>query len=106
MAATGFPASKKARTKSTAAVLAKFEHLEAIPPDAGAWSVNAARAGALAATLEQQRDRALLFRNLATLRTNIVLFDTVDELCWTGPTPRFAARAAGLEGLVAATVRR
>ena len=105
-AADGYPGLPGWGSKSAAAVLAKFEHLEAIPPDAGAWSVNAARAGALAATLEQQRDRALLFRNLATLRTNIVLFDTVDELCWTGPTPAFAARAAELEGLVAATVRR
>jgi hypothetical protein len=53
--------------------------------------VNVARPGALSITLEKDRALALLFRDLATLRTNIPLFDTVDDLEWKGPTPAFAA---------------
>jgi hypothetical protein len=68
-------------------VLAKFGHIESIPADSGEWHVNAANATALAATLSRERDRALLFRTLATLRTDIALFTDVDELRWSG-TPR------------------
>ena len=45
----------------------------------------------LAQTLSRERERALLFRTLATLRTDIALFDDVDQLRWNGPTPAFAA---------------
>jgi 5'-3' exonuclease len=38
----------------------------------------------------RQRERALLFKRLATLRTDAVLFDRVDRLRWRGPTPAFA----------------
>ncbi len=96
-AADGYPGLPGWGAKSAAAVLAKFRHLELIPPDAATWSVNAARAGALAGTLVAQRERALLFRDLATLRTSIHLFDTVDELCWTGPTPAFGSLAEQLD---------
>jgi hypothetical protein len=68
----------------------KFRHLEAIPADATTWHVNATRAGALAATLVREKDRALLFRDLATLRTDVPVFTNVDELLWKGPTPTFA----------------
>ena len=40
---------------------------------------------------------AFLFRDLATLRTDIPLFDSVDELAWNGPTPAFAPLAARLD---------
>src|SRR5438045_2907459 len=69
-AADGYPGLPGWGAKSTAAVLAKFEHLENVPADAATWRVNAARAGALAATLERDRDRALLFRELAARRTD------------------------------------
>jgi 5'-3' exonuclease len=96
-AADGYPGLPGWGSKSAAAVLAKYGHLEAIPADAATWGVNASRAGALAYTLEQQRDRALLFRDLATLRTTIPLFNNVDDLCWTGPTPAFASLAEQLD---------
>jgi len=96
-AADGYPGLPGWGSKSAAAVLAKYGHLEAIPADAATWGVNASRAGALAYTLEQQRDRALLFRDLATLRTTVPLFNNVDELCWTGPTPAFALLAEQLD---------
>lgn len=93
-AADGYPGLKGWGAKSAAAVLAKFGHLEAIPEDYRTWGVNAASPGALAATLARERDRAMLFRDLATLRTHLPLFDTVDALRWQGP-------AAGLESTAA-----
>jgi hypothetical protein len=62
--------------------------------------VNAANAGALARTLSANRELVLLFRDLATLRTDIALFDSIDELRWNGPTAAFAALAAQLDGAV------
>ena len=88
-AADGFPGLPGWGAKSTAAVLAKFGHLESIPHDSRTWQVNALRADALAATLVRHWNDALLFRTLATLRTDIMLFDDVDQLRWKGPLPAF-----------------
>jgi len=96
-AADGYPGLAGWGAKSAAAVLARFGHLEAIPSDARDWGVNAANPGRLALTLVRERDRAFLFRNLATLRTDIPLFESVEDLRWTGPTPAFAERAAQLD---------
>lgn len=104
-AADGYPGLKGWGAKSTAAVLAKFGHLESIPEDWRKWHVNAASAGALAHTLSQERDQALLFRTLATLRTDIPLFDHVDELQWNGPTPEFPALAARFDAAKTGTKR-
>ncbi len=52
------------------------------------------------ATLARERDNALLFRVLATLRTDVPVFDNVDELRWTGPTPAFPPIAAALDAAV------
>ena len=98
--ADGYPGLPGWGAKSTAAVLAKFSHLESIPADWRGWSVNATNASALADTLLRERDRALLFRLLATLRTDIPLFKDVDDLRWTGPTPAFAPLAARLDAAV------
>jgi 5'-3' exonuclease len=99
-ASDGYPGLAGWGAKSTAAVLARFLHLESIPEDAGSWGVNAAGAGALARTLARERERAYLFRDLATLRTDITLFDSIDELRWTGPTGAFAALAARLDAAI------
>ncbi len=96
-ASDGYPGLKGWGAKSTAAVLAKYGHLESIPTDWRSWGVNATRPAALAATLERERDRALLFRDLATLRTDVPVFDSVDDLRWNGPTPAFALLAARLD---------
>ena len=100
-AADGYPGLPGWGAKSTAAVLAKFEHLENVPEDCRTWKVNAANAANLSATLIRERDRALLFRDLATLRTAIPLFDSVDALRWTGPTAEFAAIGSRLDNAVA-----
>ncbi len=96
-AADGYPGLRGWGAKSSAAVLAKFLHLEAIPVDCRDWRVNATNAGALAATLCEQRGQALLFRTLATLRTDIKLFDEVEELRRSGPKLEFDALAARLD---------
>jgi 5'-3' exonuclease len=98
--ADGFPGLKGWGAKSAAAVLAKYGHLESIPSDWTEWHVNASRPAALAATLARDRDQALLFRDLATLRTDIDLFENVDELRWNGPTPAFESLAARLNAAV------
>jgi 5'-3' exonuclease len=78
--ADGFPGLPGWGPKSSALVLARFGRLEAIPDDARAWGVNVANARSLAYTLKEQRDRAMLFRDLATLRTDLHLFQSVDDL--------------------------
>src|SRR5580698_1065419 len=92
-AADGYPGLQGWGAKSSAAVLAKFRHIESIPNDSGAWHVNATNARSLAATLVRDREQAMLFRTLATLRTDIELFRDVDELRWNGPTPALDAIA-------------
>ena len=96
-AADGYPGLPGWGAKSSAAVLAKFIHLESIPRDCRDWRVNAVNASALAGTLCSEWDRAVLFRTLATLRTDIALFDDVDQLRWNGQTPGFDAFAARLD---------
>jgi 5'-3' exonuclease len=104
-AADGYPGLKGWGAKSSAAVLAKFVHLESIPLDCREWRVNAANASALADTLSRERERALLFRTLATLRTDITLFNNVDQLRWDGPTPAFDPLAARLDAARIETLR-
>jgi 5'-3' exonuclease len=101
-AADGYPGLPGWGAKSTAAVLSKFGHLESIPSDSHDWHVNASNAGSLAATLSRDRDCALLFRTLATLRTDIPLFDNVDQLQWQGPTPAFEALSSRFDAAVTA----
>jgi 5'-3' exonuclease len=96
--ADGYPGLPGWGEKSAAAVLARFGHLETIPDDWRSWDVNAASPARLSRTLSRERDRAFLFRTLATLRTDVPVFDSVDELRWTGPTAAFAPLAARIDG--------
>ncbi|MGO9083941.1 MAG: 5'-3' exonuclease H3TH domain-containing protein [Candidatus Sulfotelmatobacter sp.] len=96
-AADGYPGLRGWGAKSSAAVLAKFLHLESVPKDWREWHVNVANAGALAATLSQEWNHAVLFRTLATLRTDIPLLEDVEQLRWKGPTPAFESLAARLD---------
>jgi 5'-3' exonuclease len=88
--ADGYPGLPGWGEKSAAAILARFVHLEAIPSDWRLWHANVMNAAGLARTLERERHRAFLFRDLATLRAAIPLFERVDELQWKGPTPAFS----------------
>jgi 5'-3' exonuclease len=93
----GYPGLPGWGPKSASEVLARFKHLEAIPRDYREWHANVRNAGALARVLEEHRDLAFLFRDLATLRTDVPVFESVDELRWTGPRPEFEAIAARME---------
>jgi 5'-3' exonuclease len=104
-AADGYPGLRGWGAKSSAAVLAKFLHLENIPKDCREWRVNAANAGALASTLCEEWENAILFRTLATLRTDIALFKDVEQLRWNGPTPAFDELAARLDAGSKATAK-
>ena len=96
-AADGYPGLPGWGAKSAAAVLARYERLEAIPESAREWRLNVNNPQALAEVLRRQRDLAYLFRDLATLRTDLPLFASVDELLWKGPTDAFPALAKRLD---------
>jgi 5'-3' exonuclease len=86
--ADGFPGLPGWGAKSASAVLARYGHLDEIPEDAGAWEVSVRSAPKLASTLVEKRDFALLFRDLATLRTDADV-GAVDDWRWRGPTTAF-----------------
>jgi 5'-3' exonuclease len=95
-AADGYPGLPGWGAKSTATVLARFGHIEDVPPDSRDWGVKVASSATLAQTLFRERDRALLFRTLATLRTDISLFESVEQLRWNGSVPAFTPLAERL----------
>ncbi len=94
--ADGFPGLPGWGAKTAAAVLSKFHHLEKIPADPAAWGVPLRGASALATTLVEQRKLALLFRDLATLRTSVRVRATEERLRWTGPRRCFRSVAEHL----------
>jgi 5'-3' exonuclease len=96
-AADGYPGLPGWGAKSSAAVLAKFGRIEAIPPSSADWHVNAYNGPALARTLIEQHEDAMLFRALATLRIDLELFRSVDELEWKGPAVAYEKLAQGID---------
>ena len=98
----GYPGLQGWGAKSAAAVLAVYGHIEAIPDSHRAWTVNVTRAGALAATLARDRALALRFKDLATLRTDVPVFFTVDDLAYRGPRPEYRALRQRLDAAVSA----
>ena len=94
--ADGFPGLPGWGAKSAALVLARYGHIEDIPASAGQWDVPGLRGAAkLSATLQAQLADALLFRQIATVDTEVDV-GTVDDWRWSGPTDDFAAVAAEL----------
>jgi 5'-3' exonuclease len=104
--ADGYPGLPGWGAKSTASVLAKFGRLELIPKDWSEWRADVLNASALSQTLLAQWDLAILFRTLATLRTDIALFDDVEQLRWNGPTGAFDSLGARFDSAVTETKRR
>ena len=91
--ADGFPGLPGWGAKSAGLVLARYVHIENIPAAAGQWDVTGLRGAAkLSATLQAQLADALLFREIATVVTDVDV-GTVDEWHWSGPTAAFAAVA-------------
>jgi 5'-3' exonuclease len=95
--ADGFPGLSGWGAKSAAAVLARWIHLEDVPPDPAAWDVDVRGSAKLAATLQEGRDEARLFKELATLRVDRSLLGSVDDLRWRGPAQEFEEVAAELD---------
>ena len=94
--ADGFPGLPGWGAKSAALVLARYGHIEDIPASAGQWDVPGLRGAAkLSATLQAQLADALLFRQIATVDTDVDV-GTVDDWHWSGPTGDFPAVAAEL----------
>ena len=87
--ADGYPGIAGWGQKGAATVLAHYPHLEDIPEDWREWHPSIKRARPLAETLFAAWDDALLFRKLATLRLDVPVFESVDELLWRGPRPEF-----------------
>ena len=83
-AADGIPGIPRWGAKSTALVLAHYGHLESIPDDPERWEINVRGAKALAANLALARDDAALYRALATLRRDVPVAETLDDLRWLG----------------------
>ena len=77
-AADGYPGVRGIGAVGAARLVARYGPIQSFPPEA---------------LSSADRERALLFQDLATLRTDAALFTSVDELRWRGPRPEFAAMA-------------
>lgn len=99
-AADGFPGLKGFGAKSAAVVLKRYGRIEDVP-EVGWEGITARSLPTLAARLAAERENALLFKDIATLRVDRSLLDSVDELEWKGPTDQFPAvcEELGAEGL-------
>ena len=86
--ADGYPGIQGWGAKSTATVLAKFKHIEAIPKDPKRIPLGLGRATTLAENLQANYKDALLFRELSTLRRDVPLKETLNDLKWQGAHPR------------------
>ena len=87
--ADGFPGLPGWGHKSASTVLGHYGHLEQIPEKSDSWAVMVRGAKKLAQTLVEQREVALKFRDLATLREDAPVFDSVEQVRWVGPQASF-----------------
>jgi 5'-3' exonuclease len=83
-AADGYPGLPGWGKKAAAAVLSVYVHLEGIPQEWTNWAPTIRNPRILAETLFHHWDSAILFRTLATLRLDVPVFDSIDDLRWTG----------------------
>jgi 5'-3' exonuclease len=90
--ADGYPGLPRWGAKSAAAVLARWCHIDRIPELARDWGVAVRGAETLAASLREGRTQGLLFRTLATLRTDVPIAESVADLRWAGPRRRELAQ--------------
>jgi 5'-3' exonuclease len=91
--ADGYPGVAGWGEKAAASVLSLYTHLEQIPKDWKTWNPAIRRARGLSESLFAAWDDALLFRTLATLRLDVPVFASVDDLRWQGPRRDFEAYA-------------
>ena len=94
--ADGFAGLPGWGAKSSSTVLARYRHIERIPPDHADWDVKVRGAARLAATLRDRFDDAVLFRHLATVDRTAPVSSSVDAMRWRGPAPGLDERCAQL----------
>ena len=82
--ADGIPGIPRWGAKSAAQVLDHYGHIEQIPADATDWTINVRGAKSLAASLAENMEPALLYRQLATLRLDVPIAEDVEDLEWRG----------------------
>jgi len=82
--ADGIPGVPRWGARSASTLLAHYGHLEEIPDEANRWTVPVRGAAALAESLATHRTEVLLYRRLATLRTDVPLAEGTDALRWQG----------------------
>lgn len=82
--ADGIPGISRWGAKSSAMVLSRFGHIEGIPDDPSDWDVEVRGARSIAASLAESRKDALLYKQLATLRLDVPLPESLDDIRWTG----------------------
>lgn len=82
--ADGFPGLPGWGAKSSSTLLARYGHIENIPASEDDWDVQVRGAAKLAATLREERDLALLFKDIATLRTDADIPQALEDLRWKG----------------------
>lgn len=82
--ADGYPGLAGWGAKSSSTVLAKFGHIESIPLDHEEWGLTVRSAAKLAATLRDKIADAVLFKELATLRRDVPLEESIEDLEWRG----------------------
>jgi 5'-3' exonuclease len=87
--ADGFPGLPGWGPKAAALTFSQYPHLEDIPKNCHDWHPSIRRARVLCETLSGSWNDALLFRTLATLRLDVPVFETVDDLRWQGPSLNF-----------------
>ena len=87
--ADGFPGVPGWGAKAAAQAFSQYPHLEDIPKDWQTWHASIKKARSLSESLFNAWDDALLFRTLATLRLDVRVFDTIDDLRWEGPHSNF-----------------
>ena len=100
--ADGYPGVQGWGEKSTATVLAQYRHIESIPNDPAKLGLGLGRATTLLENLKNNYKDALLFRELSTLRTDVPLKESLDDLKWRGATPRLkkVCKELGSESIV------
>src|SRR5713226_2626947 len=97
--ADGFPGVAGWGLKAAALTLSQYSHLEDIPKDWQEWHLSIRRARVLSESLFNGWNDALLFRTLATLRLDVPVFETVEDLRWKGPLPNFEEHSQRMKSL-------
>ncbi len=102
--ADGIPGIARWGARSAATVLAHYRHLDAIPDEAARWEVTVRGAAALAGELAAHRADALLYRTLATLRTDAPIDAAPEAIAWRGADPAALAAVCAELGIAPASL--